>query len=66
MDRLDWMFGDAFQHLAQIIFGIEGIQLRRLGQRVDRSCTLTTLVGKGLIMPWFRQRKLSSDIRFIL
>jgi hypothetical protein len=39
-----------------------------IGQHVSQPGArvhFTTAVGKGLIIPWFRQRKLSSDIRFI-
>jgi hypothetical protein len=40
MDALDRMFCDTLQHLAQIILGIECVQLRRLGQRINCSGTL--------------------------
>lgn len=36
MDPLDRMFGDATPHLAQVVLGIEAVELRRLGQGVDR------------------------------
>jgi hypothetical protein len=65
MDPLDRMFGDTLQDLAQVILGIAGIQLRRLGQRVDRRGPLAAGVGRGLIMPWFRPQKSPSGIRSI-
>jgi hypothetical protein len=34
-------------------------------QRIHRCGPFTAAIGKGLIIPWFRQRKLSSGIRFI-
>jgi len=36
MDALDRMLSDTHQHLTQVVLGIEGIQLCRLGQRIDR------------------------------
>jgi hypothetical protein len=66
MDPLDRMFGDTLEHLAQVVFGIEGIQLCRFGQRVDSGGAFATLVGKGLIVPWFRLQKSLSGIRSIL
>ena len=42
MDPFDWMLSDLLQHRRQIILGIEGIQLRGLGQRVDCSGAFTT------------------------
>ncbi len=35
MDPLDRMFCDTLQHLAQVVLGIEHVQLCGLGQRVD-------------------------------
>ena len=36
MDPSDRMIGDPFQHLAQIILGVEAVELCRFGQRIDR------------------------------
>jgi hypothetical protein len=65
MDPLDRMFSDTLQHLAQIVLGIEDIELRGLCQRVDRRGAFAAGIGRGLIMPWFRLQNSPSGIRSI-
>jgi len=43
----------------------EAVELRGLDQCGDNGPVPSATIGKGLIIPWFRQRKLSSGIRFI-
>jgi hypothetical protein len=47
MDTFDWMIGDPFQHLAQIILGVETVKFRRFGQRIDGGGPLATGVRSG-------------------
>jgi hypothetical protein len=61
----DRMIGDLFEDLVQIILGVEAVRLRAFSQRVDGRGALPAGIGRGLIMPWFRQTKSRSDIRFI-
>ena len=45
--------------------GSTSIHFGRDDETVHRRRALSAAIGKGLIIPWFRQRKLSSGIRFI-
>jgi hypothetical protein len=44
MDPFDRMIGDPFQHLAQVVLGVEAVELGRLGQRIDRGGPLATSI----------------------
>jgi hypothetical protein len=52
-DAVDGMVGDTGQHLAQIGFRIEAIELGRTDQAVDRGSTFPTRVGRQFIVPGF-------------
>jgi hypothetical protein len=53
VDAVDGMVGDTRQHLVQIGFGIETIELRRTDQTVDRRGALAASIGRQLIVPGF-------------
>jgi hypothetical protein len=59
------MRGDPGQDVGQPGLRIDAVHLGRHDEAVHGGGALTATVGKGLITPWFQQRKLSCDIRFI-
>jgi hypothetical protein len=46
-DPIDGVIGDAGKHVAQVGFGVEAVQFRRLDQRVHGGGTLAAAVGAG-------------------
>jgi len=56
---------NAFKYIGQPRQWLDVVELRGLDQGRDDRPVSSAAVGKGLIIPWFRQRKLSSGIRFI-
>ena len=52
-DAIDWVIGDAAEHLVQIGFGIEPVELGRLDERVGRGGARAAGIGAELIMPGF-------------
>jgi hypothetical protein len=59
------MVADPAEHVSEPRTRIDVVQLGSDDKRIHRCSPLATTIGKGLIIPWFRQRKLSSGIRFI-
>ena len=53
VDAVDGMVGDAGQHLAQIGFGIEAVELGRTDQAVDRRGAFPARIrsGKQVVLP---------------
>src|SRR5271155_2033793 len=47
LDAVDRMIGDAGQHISEIRFGIETVELGGADQAVDRGGTLTAGIGAG-------------------
>src|ERR1700726_622072 len=46
-DPIDGVIGDAGKHVAQVGFGVEAVQFRRLDQRVHGGGPLAAAVGAG-------------------
>ena len=59
------MIGDTIQHIGEPGAGIDIVESRRDDERVHGCGSFTAAIGRGLIVPWFRERKSSSDTRFI-
>ena len=47
VDAVDGMIGDAFEHLAQIEFRIDAVQLGRAEQSIDRSRAFSAGIRTG-------------------
>ena len=46
-DPIDWVIGDACEHVAEIVFRIEPVELGRTDEGVDRSGPLSAGIGAG-------------------
>jgi len=54
MDAIHGMIGNAAQHFAKIEFRVQTVKLGGPDQRIDRSCSLSSLIGRQFIMLEFR------------
>jgi len=57
---------DTRQHVGEPCLWINMIHFGGDNETVHHRRALPSTIGKGLIIPWFRQRKLSFGTRFIL